>query len=142
MKQMLKKWNINLVVDSQSAIVSALWTGIPKYKVDIILTIRRLTSKLENGNNSFKIHWIPGRKDFGVNERAERLAKEVTKEMLGKGEEFSEGVAAKKEIIQTMRSSIHDKWQWLMDNSRLTDKVQEIIPKAAKLLQLNQRREM
>ena len=28
-----------------------------------------------------------------------------------------------------MRSSIQDKWQRLMDNSRLTDKVQEIIPK-------------
>ena len=35
-----------------------------------------------------------------------------------------------KEIIQTMRSSIQDKWQRLMDNSGLTDKVQEIIPNA------------
>ena len=50
--------------------------------------------------------------------------------MVGKNEEFYEGVAEKKEIIQTMRSSIQDKWQRLMDNSRLTDKVQEIIPKA------------
>ena len=47
-----------------------------------------------------------------------------------KNEEFYEGVAEKKEIIQTMRLSIQDKWQRLMDNSRLTDKVQEIIPKA------------
>ena len=54
--------------------------------------------------------------------------------MVGKYEEFTEGVAETKELIQTMRSSIHDKWQCLMDSSRLTDKAQEIIPKAAKLL--------
>ena len=49
---------------------------------------------------------------------------------MGINEEFYEGVAEKKEIILTMRLSIQDKWQRLMDNSRLTDKVQEIIPKA------------
>ena len=31
-----------------------------------------------------------------------------------------------------MRSTINDKWQRLMDNSGLTDKVQEIVPKAGK----------
>ena len=49
---------------------------------------------------------------------------------MGINEGFYEGVAEKKEIIQTMRLSIQDKWQRLMDNSRLKDKVQEIIPKA------------
>ena len=120
----------HLFVDCQSAIDSAFGISIPNYKVDIILNIRRLTSQLENDNNNLKIHWIPGRKDFEGNERADRLAKEAAKEMVGKNEEFYEGVAEKKEIIQTMRSSIQDKWQRLMDNSRLTDKVQEIIPKA------------
>ena len=47
---------------------------------------------------------------------AYRLAKEAAKEMLGKKEEFYEGVAEKKEIIQIMRSTINDKWQQLMDN--------------------------
>ena len=50
-----------------------------------------------------KIHWIPGHKDFEGNERADRLAKEAAKEMEGKKEEFYEGVAEKKEIIQIMR---------------------------------------
>ena len=79
-----------------------------------------------------KIHWIPGHKDFEGNERADRLAKEAAKEMKGKKVEFYEGVAEKKEIFQIMRSTINDKWQRLMDNSGLTDKVQEIVPKAVK----------
>ena len=49
---------------------------------------------------------------------------------MGKNEEFYGGVAEKKEIIQTMRSSIQDKWQRLIDNPGLTDKVNEIIHKA------------
>ena len=52
--------------------------------------------------------------------------------MVCKKEEFYEGVGEKKEIIQIMRSTINDKWQRLMDNSGLTDKVQENIPKAGK----------
>ena len=80
----VKNRNIHLFVDCQSAIVSAFGNGIPKYKVDIILNIRRLTSLLENDNNNLKIHWIPGHKDFEGNERADRLAKEVAKEMVGK----------------------------------------------------------
>ena len=128
----VKNRNIHLFVDCQSAIVSAFGIGIPKYKVDIILNIRRLTSLLENDNNNLKIHWIPGHKDFEGNERADTLAKEAAKEMEGKKEEFYEGVAEKKEIIQIMRSTINDKWQRLMDNSGLTDKVQEIVPKAGK----------
>ena len=116
-------------MDNQSAFVSGFGISIPNYKVDKILNSRRLTSQLENDNNNLKIHWIPGHKDFEVNERVNRLAKEAAKEVVGKNEEFYEGVARKKEIIQTMRSSIQDKWQRLMDNSRLTDKVQEIIQK-------------
>ena len=49
--------------------------------------------------------------------------------MMGKHEDFYEGVAEQKEILQIMRSSINDKWQRLMNTSGLTDKVQEIIPK-------------
>ena len=128
----VKNRNIHLFVDCQSAIVSAFGIGIPKYKVDIILNIRRLTSLLENDNNNLKIHWIPGHKAFEGNERADRLAKEAAKEMEGKKEEFYEGVDEKKEIIQIMRSTINDKWQRLMDNSGLTDKVQVIVPKAGK----------
>ena len=89
-------------------------------------------SILEDDNNNLKIHWIPGHKDFEGNERADRLAKEAAKEMEVKKEEFYEGVAEKKEIIQIMRSTINDKWQRLMDNSGLTDTVQEIVPKAGK----------
>ena len=106
----VKNRNIHLFVDCQSAIVSAFGIGIPKYEVDIILNIRRLTTLLENDNNNLKIHWIPGHKDFEGNERADRLAKEAAKEMVGKKEEFYEGVAEKKEIIQIMRSTINDKW--------------------------------
>ena len=119
----IRNRDIHLFVDCQSAIVSAFGISIPKYKIDIILNIRRLTSQLENDNNNLKIHWIPGHKDFEGNERADGLAKEAANEMVGKNEDFYEGVAEKKEIIQTMRSSIQDKWQRLMDNSRLTDKV-------------------
>ena len=107
----VKNRNIHLFVDCQSAIVSAFGIGIPKYKVDIILNIRRLTSLLENDNNNLIIHWIPGHKDFEGNERADRLAKEAAKEMEGKKEEFYEGVAEEKELIQIMRSTIKDKWQ-------------------------------
>ena len=53
---------------------------------------------------------------------------------MGNDGELYEGVAKKKEIIQTMESSIQDKWQRLIDNSRLTDKVQEIIPKPGSVL--------
>ena len=79
-----------------------------------------------------RIHWIPGHKDFEGNERADRLAKEAAKEMVGKKEKFYEGVADKKEITHIMRSTINYKWQGLIDSSVLTDKVQEIIPKADK----------
>ena len=96
-------------LDCQTAIVSAFGISIHNYKVDIILNIRRLTSQLENDNNNLKIHWIQGHKDFEGNERADRLAKEAANEMVGKNEEFYEGVAEKKEIIQTMRSSIQDR---------------------------------
>ena len=71
------------------------------------MNIRRLTSQLENDNNNLKIHWIPGHKDFEGNERADRLAKEAAKEMVGKNEEFYEGVAEKErdnpdnEIVDT-----------------------------------------
>ena len=104
--------------------MSAFGIGIPKYKVDIILNIRRLTSLSGNDNNNLKIHWIPGHKDFEGNGRADKLAKEATKEMVGKKEEFYEGAAEKKDITQIMRSTIDDKWQQLMDNSGLTDKFQ------------------
>ena len=114
----IRNRDIHLFVDCQSAIVSAFGISIPNYKIDIILNIRRLTSQLENDSNNLKIHWIPGHKDFEGNERADRLAKETANEMVGKNEEFYEEVAEKKEIIQTMRSSIQDKWQRLMDNSR------------------------
>ena len=50
------------------------------------------------------------------------------RKMVGKNEDLCEGVAEKKEIKRTMKSSIQGKWQKLMDNSGLTDKVQEIIP--------------
>ena len=43
---------------------------------------------------------------------------------MSKNEKFYEGVAEKKEIIQTKSSSIQDKWQGLMDNSGSIDKVQ------------------
>ena len=71
-------------MDCQSAIVSAFGILIPKYQVDIILNIRRLTSQLENDNNNLKIRWIPGHKESEGYKRADRLAKEVAKEMEGK----------------------------------------------------------
>ena len=133
----IRNRNVHLFVYCQSAIISAFGIGIPKYKVDKILNIRRLTSQLENDNN-LKVHWIPGHKDFEGNERADRLAKEAAKEMVGKYEYFYERAAEKKEIMRF--SSINVKWQRMMNNSGLTDKVQEIIPKAGKALIVRSKR--
>ena len=73
----IRNSDIPLFVDCESAIVSAFGISIPKYQVDIILNIRRLTSHLENGNNNLN------KESEGYN-RADRLAKEVAKEMEGK----------------------------------------------------------
>ena len=100
---------------------------VPTYKADIILNIRRLTSLLENKGNTLHVHWIPGHKDFEGNEKTDNLAKEVAKGMVDKKVDFYEGVAEKKEIIKIMRSSINDKWQRMVDNSKTTDKIHETI---------------
>ena len=119
--------NIHLFVDCQSAIISGFGMDVPTYKVDIILNIRRLTSLLEDKENTLHVHWIPGHKDFEGNEKADNLAKEAAKGMVDKKVDFYEGVAEKKEIIQIMRSSIKDKWQRMVDNSKTTDKIHETI---------------
>lgn len=102
----IKGRNIHLFVDCQSAIISGFGMDVPTYKVDIILNIRRLTSLLEDKENTLHVHWIPGHKDFEGNEKADNLAKEAAKGMVDKKVDFYEGVAEKKEIIQIMRSSI------------------------------------
>ena len=119
--------NIHLFVDCQSAIISGFGMDVPTYKVDIILNIRRLTSLLEDKENTLHVHWIPGHKDFEGNEKADNLAKEAAKGMVDKKVDFYEGVAEKKEIIQILRSSIKDKWQRMVDNSKTTDKIHETI---------------
>ena len=48
-------------VDCQQAIISAFGTDIPKHNVDVILSIRQLSSF---------VHWIPGHTDFKGNELA------------------------------------------------------------------------
>ena len=55
-----------------------------EFQYQIISNIRRLTSQLENDNNYLTIHWIPGHKESEGYKRADRLAKEVAKEMEGK----------------------------------------------------------
>ena len=55
------------------------------------------------------------------------MAKEAAKGMVDKKVAFYEGVAEKKEIIQIMRSSIKDKWQRMVDNSKTTDIIHETI---------------
>lgn len=111
---------MHLFVDCQSAITTGFGMDVPTYNVDVILNIRRLSSLLENEGNTLHIHWIPKHKDFEGNEKADKLAKEAVKGMVDKKVDFYEGMAEKKEIIQTMRSIVKDKWQRIVDNSKTT----------------------
>ena len=51
--------------------------------------------------------------------------------MVGKKEDFYEGVADKSELIQTTKGSIQEKWQKIYDTSTKTD-LQEVISEVGK----------
>ena len=108
--------SIHIFTDCQSAIESVFGNGMPSYKVDTVLNIRRISSYLKDRGNSVVVHWIPGHKGFVGNELADSLAKEAAKEMIDSQEEFYEGEADKKEIM-LMKGSIVDKWQRMYENS-------------------------
>ena len=85
--------DIHFFIDCQPAIVSAFGSDTPRNKVDIILQIRQMTAFLEDKGHILSIHWIPGHRDFKGNELADNLAKSAAREMVGKKEDFYEGVA-------------------------------------------------
>ena len=71
--------SIHIFTDCQSAIESVFGNGIPSYKVDTVLFIRRISSYLKDRGNSVVVHWIWGHKGFVGNELADSLAKEAAK---------------------------------------------------------------
>ena len=91
-----------------------------------------MTAFLEDKGHILSIHWIPGHRDFKSNELADNLAKSAAREMVGKKEDFYEGVADRSELIQMMKGSIQDKWQKIYDTSTKTDLLQEVISEVGK----------
>ena len=62
------------------------------------------------------VHWIPGHKDFKGNELADCLAKNAAKEMIGKKEDFFEGVADRSILLTLMKQEVTEKWQKIYVN--------------------------
>ena len=58
--------SIHIFTDCQSAIESVFGNGMPSYKVDTVLHIRRISSYLKDRGNSVVVHWIPGHKGFSL----------------------------------------------------------------------------
>lgn len=91
-----------------------------------------MISSLQNKEHNIEVHWIPGHKDFKGNELADSLAKSGAKEMVGKKEDFYEGVADRTELMKIMKREVTDKWQKIYENSTKSDRLQEIITKVGK----------
>ena len=121
-EQHLKKV-IHFFVDCQPAIISAFGTDIPRHNVDMILNIRQLSSLLQNNGHNLNVHWIPGHRDFKGNELADNLAKNGAKEMVGKKEDFYEGVADRSDLLKLMKQGVQEKWQKIYENSTKSNKI-------------------
>ena len=67
--------SLHFFTDCQSAIPSAFGFSMPRYKMNIILNIRRLVAQLKDSGNRTSIHWIPGHRGFRGNEMVDSLAK-------------------------------------------------------------------
>ena len=119
-------------MDCQPAIISAFGTEIPKHNVDVILNIRQISSTLQNNGHSLFVHWIPGHKDFKGNELADCLAKNAAKEMIGKKEDFFEGVADRSILLTLMKQEVTEKWQKIYVNSPKSDTLQDVITEVGK----------
>ena len=126
------KHSIHIFVDCQPAIISAFGTEIPKHNVDVILNIRQISSTLQNNGHSLFVHWIPGHKDFKGNELADCLAKNAAKEMIGKKEDFFEGVADRSILLTLMKQEVTEKWQKIYVNSPKSDTLQDVITEVGK----------
>ena len=130
-EQHLKKV-IHFFIDCKPAIISAFGTDIPRHNVDVILKIRQLSSLLQNNGHNLNVHWIPGHRDFKGNELADNLAKNGAKEMVGKKEDFYEGVADRSELLKLMKQGVQEKWQKIYKNSTKSNTIQEIITEVGK----------
>ena len=78
------------------------------------------------------VHWIPGHKDFKGNELADCLAKNAAKEMIGKKEDFFEGVADRSILLTLMKQEVTEKWQKIYVNSPKSDTLQDVITEVGK----------
>lgn len=84
--------------DCQSAISSAFGSNMARYKVNIILNIRRLVAQLKDSGDILSIHWISGRRGFQGNELVDSLAKEAAKSLEGQSQSFTREKPIRKKL--------------------------------------------
>ena len=103
-----------------------------KLIIPVYCLTAHISSTLQNNGHSLFVHCIPGHKDFKGNELADCLAKNAAKEMIGKKEDFFEGVADRSILLTLKKQEVTEKWQKIYVNSPKSDTLQDVITEVGK----------
>ena len=122
---------IHILTDCQLAIRTAFGGQLPKCKIETLLSINEIMSKICGRRNEVKVHWVPGHKDIEGNELADGQAKEAVEEMSGLDVQILP-VLDKKEAVMELKRKMLNKWKLKYSCSKKTTSIQDIYTEVGK----------